>query len=158
MNLILYNKNPWKWMNDMNRDFDDFWDFPMERKKQAFPACDFHEDKDHCFISMDLPGMKKEDIQINYENKLLTVSGKREEEYREEDKKDQSRFVEKFYGSFSRSFNLSSAIDEDKISAHFANGVLELVLPRTMKSRGKAIPVVEGKRKLFPNSLKNKKE
>ena len=59
MKLKLYDKNPWQLLYDADKDFENFWDFPIERKKQAFPACDFYEDKDHYFISFDLPGLKK---------------------------------------------------------------------------------------------------
>ena len=150
MKLSLYDENPWRLFHDMDKDLGNFWGWPVEKNKHNFPACDFHEDKDHFFMSFDLPGLKKEDITINYENRLLTVSGTRKEEYQNE----KSRFMEKFYGSFNRSFTLPSSIDEEKISAHFENGVLELVLSKTQKSKGREIPVQEGKRKFFSNPLK----
>ena len=154
MNLKLQDKSPWRLLCDM----EDFWGFPEERKKQAFPACDFHEDKDHCFISLDLPGLKKEDIKIRYENKILSISGNRKEEYKRE--RGRGPFVEKFYGSFQRSFSLPFDLDEDKISAHFSNGVLELALPKTSQSKGKEIAITEGQReaKLFSKLSKDKKE
>ena len=159
MNLKLYDKNPWRFFYDADKDFENFWDFPSERKKQAFPTCDLYEDKDHYFISFDLPGLKKEGIKINYENKLLTISGTREEEHQWENKKNHSRFLEKFYGSFNRSFTLPSSIDEEKITAHYTNGVLELFLPKTSKGKGREIPVQEGKKepKIFSNLVKTKK-
>ena len=160
MKLKLYDRNPWQFFYDAEKDFENFWDFPVERKKQGFPVCDFYEDKDHYFISFDLPGLKRENIKINYENKILTVSGTREEEYKEENKKNHSRFLEKFYGSFNRSFTLPSSIDEERIEAHFANGILELLLPKTSHSKGREIPVKEGKIKtnFFSNILKHKKK
>ena len=160
MNLKLYDKNPWRLFYEADKDFENFWDFPMERKRQAFPACDFYEDKNHFLISFDLPGLKKEDIKINYENKLLTVSGTRKEEHEKEDKQNHYRFAEKFYGSFNRSFTLPSSIDQNKIEAHFANGVLELILPKTQQSKGMEIPVQEGKRKagFFSKTIKSAKE
>ena len=159
MKLKLYDKNPWQLLYDSARDFDNWWGFPSEREKQGFPVCDFYEDKDHYFISFDLPGLDKDHIKIHYENSLLTVSGLRKEERREEDTKGLSRFVEKFYGSFSRSFNLPSSIEEEKIEAHFTNGVLELYLPKAQKSKGREIPVKEGKKeKSFFAGLKEKKK
>lgn len=152
MKLKLYDKNPWQFLYDADKDFENFWDFPIERKKQAFPVCDFREGKDHYFISFDLPGLKKENIKINYKNKLLTISGTRKEEYKEENKHTHSRFLEKFYGSFNRSFTLPSSIDEEKIEAHFENGILELFLLKISKSKGREILVKEGKRDaLAPN-------
>ena len=143
MNLKLYNKTPWGLLSDLDKEFEGFWPVTGDKTNRSFPACDFHEDKDNYFISLDLPGLKKEGIKINYENQMLTISGTRQEEYTKELKENNSRFTEKFYGSFSRSFKLPSSIDEDKVEAHFANGVLELVLPKTSKS--KEIPVKEGK-------------
>jgi len=156
MSLKLYDKNPWRLFYEADKDFENFWDFPMERKRQAFPACDFYEDTNHFLISFDLPGLKKEDIKINCENRLLTVSGARKKEYEKEDKQNHYRFTEKLYGSFNRSFTLPSSIDQDQIEAHFTDGVLELVLPKTQQSKGVEIPVQEGKRKLgfFSKSTK----
>lgn len=147
MKLKHYNKSPWQFFYDMDKAFENWedWGFPLTGKKDKYPACDFYEDKDHYFISFDLPGLTKENLKIHYENNVLTVSGTRREEYKEEHK-NHSHFMERFYGSFSRSFNLPSSIDEDKIEAHFTNGVLELLLPKAVKGKGKEIPVKEGKR------------
>ena len=144
MNLKLYNKTPWGFLSDLDKEFEGFWSALEGRNKHSVPACDFHEDKDNYFISLDLPGLKRENIKINYENQMLTISGTREEEYTKELKETNSHWTEKAYGTFSRSFNLPSWIEEDKSSAHFSNGVLELVLPKASQSKGKEIPVKEG--------------
>ena len=145
MNLKLYKQNPWGLLSELDKEFDRFWPALESKNKHSVPACDFHEDKDNYFISLDLPGLKRENIKISYENQMLTISGTRKEEYTKELKENDSRWTEKVYGTFSRSFNLPSWIEEDKASAHFSNGVLELVLPKTSKSKGKEIPVKEGK-------------
>ena len=77
MNLKLYNKNPWGFLSELDKELDNFWSAPADQHKSAFSACDFHEDKDNYFISMDLPGLKKEDLKINYANQILTISGER---------------------------------------------------------------------------------
>ena len=141
MNLKLYNKTPWGLLSDIDKEFEGFWPALEGRNKNSIPACDFHEDKDNYFISLDLPGLKRENIKINYENQILTISGTRQEEYSKELKENSSRFTEKVYGSFSCSFNLPGLIEEDKVEAHFSNGVLELALPKASKSKGKDIPV-----------------
>ncbi|MCZ0933310.1 MAG: Hsp20/alpha crystallin family protein [Oligoflexia bacterium] len=156
MNLRPYNKTPWGLLFDLDKEFDSWWPVPGDKNKHSFPACDFHEDKDNYFISLDLPGLKRENIKISYENQTLTISGAREEEYTKELKENSSRFTEKFYGSFSRSFNLPSLIEEDKIEAHFSNGVLELALPKTSKSKGKEIPVKEGRESSLFSKLTKK--
>ena len=101
--------------------------------------------------------MKKEDIKINYENRVLTVSGKRERERKSENEKNHSRFLEKFYGSFHRSLTLPVSINEEKIVAHFSNGVLELSLPKSSSGKGREIPVIEGKREVLKAVKKDKK-
>ena len=156
MNLRLYNKTPWGLLSDLDKEFEGFWPKLEGRNKHSFPACDFHEDKDNYFISLDLPGLKREDIKISYENQMLTISGTRKEEYTKELKETNSRWIEKSYGTFSRSFNLPSWIEEDKASAHFSNGVLELVLPKTSQSKGKEIPIKEGKEGSLFSKLKKK--
>ena len=149
MNLKLYNKTPWRLFSDLDKEFNNFWPILEEKNKHSFLACEFHEDKDNYFISLDLPGLKKEDIKVRYENQTLTVSGERKEEHVKELKENGSRFTEKAYGSFSRSFNLPCVIEENKIEAHFSNGVLEFILPKTNKSKGKEILVKEGKDSLL---------
>ena len=146
MNLKLYNKNPWGFLSELDKELDNFWSAPADQHKSAFLACDFHEDKDNYFISMDLPGLKKENLKINYANQILSISGERKEEGPKAQKEgDNSRFSEKFYGSFKRSFRLPSSIEENKVEAQFTHGVLELILPKSHLSRGKEITVKEGK-------------
>ncbi len=111
-------------------------------------------------VSFDLPGLKKEDIKINYENRLLTVSGTRKEEREGEDRQSHFQFSEKFYGSFNRSFTLPLPVNQDKISARFADGVLEFFLPKAKEGRGAEIPIQAGKRKpeFFSKSAKSEKK
>ncbi|MBC6415558.1 MAG: Hsp20/alpha crystallin family protein [Bdellovibrionales bacterium] len=144
MKLNLYQKTPMEFFSDFEKDFENFWIFP-KNKKNSFPVCDFNEDKDYYFISLDLPGLNKEDLKINYENQILTISGERKEEYKKEIKENSSHVREKFYGSFSRSFHLASQLDSDKIEAQFSKGVLELVCPKNKKDRGREIEVKEAK-------------
>ena len=153
MNLKLYNKSPFGLFSDFDKEFEDFW-MAKRDKNSSFPSCDFHEDKDHYFLSLDLPGLSKKDLKIHYENQVLTVSGERKEEYKKESQENNSYFSEKFYGSFSRSFKIPSHLDQDKIEAQFSDGVLELVLPKTTESKGKEIEVKEGKKTLLSNKTK----
>lgn len=78
-------------------------------------------------LRAELPGFKKEDIKISVENDLLTISGERKQEESEE----KPHFIrqERFYGSFSRSFDLTG-IDVEKISAAYTDGILSLKLPK----------------------------
>ena len=100
MNLKFYNKNPNNnflgFLSELDKELDNFWLAPADQHKSTFLACDFHEDKDNYFISMDLPGLQKENLKINYANQILTISGERKEEGPKAQKEgDNSRFFGK---------------------------------------------------------------
>ena len=92
------------------------------------PAVNTREAVDAYYIEVDLPGVKKEEIEITTEDNVLTISGERKmsEEVKEEDYYK----VESVYGKFSRSFTLPEDTDESKIEAQFENGVLEIKIPK----------------------------
>ena len=87
---------------------------------------------DNVRLEADLPGVKKEDIKIDIENKYLTISAERKSE--KEDKDEEGNFIrrERSYGSFSRSFDISG-IESEKISAKYEDGVLILTMPKKEK-------------------------
>ena len=103
------------------------------------PAVDVLEDKDRLTVKAELPGFKREDIQVSLHENTLILSGER----RQEEEKTEGRFQrsERFYGKFQRSVPLPFAIDADKIEACYRDGVLTVTLPKTEKSRAKQIKV-----------------
>jgi len=105
------------------------------------PAVNTREGKDAYHVDVDLPGVKKEDIEINVENNVLTVSGKREAKS-EVKEKDYYR-VESSYGKFQRSFTLPDKVDTENIRAVCEDGVLEVVIPKLQieKSSAKKIEI-----------------
>jgi len=102
-------------------------DFPTSVMDNRMFRTDILDAGDHYTLQAELPGMNKEDIQLDVKDGLLTIQATHEEN------KEDERYLcrERRYGSFSRSFNLDG-IDEDAISAKFENGVLELTLPKTV--------------------------
>jgi len=90
-------------------------------------------------IKTDLPGLTKEDINVNIEDGIMTISG---EKKRETEKKDKhySRY-ERSYGKFSRSFSLPNNVDSKKVEAKYHNGVLEVTLIKTEESKPRGIEV-----------------
>ena len=70
-------------------DFKDFFALPVfrEKRKGFVPACDFQEDENHYFFSLDVPGVKKDNLQVDYADGVLTISGEKRHEYRNEDQK-----------------------------------------------------------------------
>jgi HSP20 family protein len=105
------------------------------------PAVDIHEEGDHLVLSAELPGMRREDIDISVENGTLTVKGERRRDAQV--KEDSYVRVERHYGVFSRSFSLPTNVDTSAIRASYREGILRLVLPKAAEARAKRIPVSE---------------
>ncbi|MFC2974597.1 Hsp20/alpha crystallin family protein [Azotobacter bryophylli] len=95
---------------------------------QGIPAVDISDKGDFYELSAELPGMDEKDVQVRLANRVLTIKGEKKEE--KEDRKKDSYFSERYYGSFQRSFNLPEVVDTDRIEATFKKGVLTLNLPK----------------------------
>ena len=105
------------------------------------PAVNTREGKEAYHVDVDLPGVKKEDIEINVENNVLTVSGKREA--KSEVKEEDYYRIESRYGKFQRSFTLPDKVDTENIRAACEDGVLEVIIPKLQieKSSAKKIEI-----------------
>lgn len=119
------------------------------------PACDLEEVDSHYLLSMDLPGMNKNDIQIECKENQLRVYGERKEE-KQETKKSFCR-SERTQGSFERMIAFPHDVKADQIEATFDNGVLRVAIPKAETTQVKQIPVGEGKTG-FLSKLLGKKE
>ena len=93
------------------------------------PAVDISEVPAEYLLKAELPGVKKEDVQVKVENGVLTVSGERKSEVDGEG--EQFHRVERTYGSYSRSFSLPDNVQADRIAADYKDGVLIVHLPKT---------------------------
>ena len=106
------------------------------KKDIAFvPSVNTREANDAYYIEVDLPGVKKEDIDIKVDENILTISGVRK--LKEEQKEEEFYKVESMYGKFERSFSLPEDVDVDNIQAHSQNGVLEIKIPKVQKVENK---------------------
>jgi len=104
------------------------------------PLTDILEDQDHFFIKCDLPGIKKEDVKIQFTNGKLSISGDRQVE---KEKKDRNYHrIERVTGKFFRSFQLPDLIHADQITAEFENGQLTISIPKSEAVKPKEIPVL----------------
>lgn len=104
-----------------------------------YPCIDVSEDDSNIYLRADLPGINREDIEISMEEDVLTIKGERKIE---EEKKGKNHYIiERGYGSFSRSIQLGSGVQQDKINAKYKDGVLEVVLPKTEKEKPKKINI-----------------
>ncbi len=103
------------------------------------PACDIYEDEEGVTLRFDLAGVEPKDVDIRFENGVLTLRGERKLD--REDKRENYHRVERFYGTFTRSFSLPGTIDAEKIRAESKQGVLSIVLPKRPEAKPKAIQV-----------------
>jgi HSP20 family protein len=106
------------------------------------PAVDIYETAQHeVVIKAELPDMKRDDIGVTFENNVLTLKGERK--FDQEVPRESFQRMERFYGSFSRSFTIPASIDASKISAAYKDGVLTVRLPQREESKPKQIVIGE---------------
>jgi len=140
-------------IEQMDRFFEDFFGrrfgpwWPTIRwpeirwpaEMEISPSVDIFEDKDEIVVKAELPGMGKEDVNVNITEDTLTISGEKKKEEKVE-KKDYYH-LERSYGSFSRSFRLPADVQTEKARATFKNGILEIRVPKTEEAKKKEIKV-----------------
>jgi HSP20 family protein len=103
------------------------------------PLVDISEDDKEYLVKAELPGLKKEEVKVTVEEGVMTISGERKVEKEEKTKKYHR--VERAYGKFERSFTLPDKADGTKVNAEFKDGMLQVHLPKTETSVGKAVEV-----------------
>jgi HSP20 family protein len=105
------------------------------------PSVEVTETENSIDVAAELPGMTKEDVEVDLENNVLTIRGEKRQEKEEKDK--EQYLLERYYGSFQRSFSLPSPVDESKVKAEFRNGVLKIHLEKSAQAKGKKIAITE---------------
>ena len=140
---MLSRWDPWRdlqrFQEDVNRMFDDRLAARSGESVGWTPACDIYEDEEGVSIRFDLAGVESKDVDIRFENGVLTIRGERKLE--REDKRDNYHRVELAYGTFTRSFSLPGTIDAEKIRADSKNGVLQVHLPKKAEAKARTIQV-----------------
>ena len=130
----------WDPFAEMSRVHDRFFARSGNERDSAYrPAVDIFEDKDGIHVRADLAGVKPEDIKVNVENNVLSISGERKLENAE--KRDGYHRVERVYGSFSRSFALTDQVDAENIDAKYDNGVLTVTLKTRATTKRRDIAI-----------------
>lgn len=107
------------------------------------PQVDIRETKDEFLLTMELPGVSKDDLRIHFEDNLLKIEGER----KKEDSDENSSYLreERCYGKFSRVFKVNSRVQGDKIDAAYSNGLLTLSLPKAEEAKPKEIKIKASK-------------
>lgn len=135
--MALIKWNPYR---EMDRFFNPLYGAENEDLSTSrTPAVDIYEGEDNFVITAALPGLDKNDITVNVEENILTISGERRLE-NNESKEKYSR-IEQAYGSFSRSFTLLNSVDQNKIEATMEKGVLKVTLPKSEQTKTRTIEV-----------------
>ena len=142
---FMTRRNP---MSDL-RFFEPFFgrfNFLDEQMNSATwaPAVDVAEETDKILVRVEVPGMKQEDLKVNYEDGLLSVSGERQFERNES--RNYHR-IERTYGSFVRTFSLPRSVDAGKIAANYRDGILEIEIPKLEEAKPKQIAINVGTEK-----------
>lgn len=130
---------------EVNRLFGTFFDSPGGEGFSArrwVPAMDLVESDDHYLLHADLPGLSEEDVKIELDDRVLTISGERHG--KSEQRKEGYFRVERASGSFSRSLTLPDGIDPDAIEASFDKGVLEIRIPKPEERKPRRVEIKAG--------------
>lgn len=135
---------------DMNRLFDSFFqgrglglaNGNGGAGRRWIPPMDLVEADDEYVLRADLPGLAKDDLDIEVKDNVLTISGERRAEH--EDRREGYHRVERAFGRFSRSLDLPEGIDADAVSADFENGVLEVRVPKPEERQPTKIAIGSG--------------
>ena len=144
MNLpMLRNNNSlMDFRREMDRLFDDFWSVPSlldsrELSTMWAPVADVEEEGDHYLLTLEVPGMSRDDLKIEFTDGQITISGER----KHEETKNKGRYTERRYGKFYRSFAFPTGVDADKVEAQYKDGVLRVYVPKAESAKPRQIKI-----------------
>jgi len=136
-------------LTDLRDEIDRLFEVPLGGLTQTSPwmsgwtpALDVYEDKDHFTVKAEVPGMKKEDIEVSLHDGTLTVSGERKEET--QSKEGGLYRSERCFGRFQRAVELPASVVGDKVKAEYRDGILTISLPKAEEAKPKQISVNVG--------------
>ena len=139
--------DPFHQLSSLREEIDRLFDQPLAayNTPQQFwlgggwPTVDLYEDRDKLVVKVEVPGMKKEDIDISLHGEVLTLSGERKEE--ETFEKAETYRAERFLGRFQRTLTLPVRVDASKVQAAYKDGILTVTLPKAEEAKPKQIEV-----------------
>ena len=131
--------DPFADLNRMQRDFEKNFFGPRARGADFAPAVDVHEEPEALVVRAELPGVKREDIEVGIEGNVLTLKGERKLAKDENNRKYHR--IERSYGSFVRQFQLPNNVDTGSVDAQLNEGVLTLKFPKKQETRARKVEV-----------------
>lgn len=133
-------------LTDLRNEIDRLFESPLAeigRSARLFsgwtPSLDLYEDKDNLVVKVEVPGMKREDIDVSLHEGCLSVSGERKSEEKHQDA--EMYRTERFFGRFQRTVALPTPVAADKVKAQYQDGILTITLPKTEEAKPKRIDV-----------------
>jgi HSP20 family protein len=139
----------WNWsafdqLSSLREEINRFFDVPLDGGSSSVfntwaPALDLYEDKDNLVLKAELPGMKKEDIDISIHDNTITVSGERKNEKKYES--SETSRAERFFGRFQRTLTLPKKVDGGGVKAVYQDGILTVTLPKAAEAKPRQIAV-----------------
>jgi HSP20 family protein len=132
--------------NEMNRLFNTFFDQSAATSsgRRWLPPMDLLETAEHYVLRADLPGLSDDDIDVQLQDNVLTVTGERNAEH--EQQQEGYHRLERAFGTFSRSLTLPDGVDPDAIQAHVDRGVLEIRIPKPEQRKPRQVHIKLGDR------------
>lgn len=141
-------RNPWRELDTLSNRLGQMFDeggFPTPSNGGNWmPAVNVEENADHLVLTAELPGMKREDVELEVENNILTIRGEKSEERQEGDENKRYHVWERRYGSFQRSFTLPRTVKADDIAAEFKDGILYVRMPKSPEAKSRRIAIGSG--------------
>jgi HSP20 family protein len=127
-----------------NQMINEFWNAEdLSENRGVIPAANIKETNDAFLIDLAVPGLKKEDFNIQVENNMLRISANKQTETQSEDSNIKIHRYEFSFHTFERSFRLPKSADGDKISASYTDGVLQLNIPKREEAKPKAPKIIQ---------------
>ena len=141
MSLLI---RPEPFTQEFDRLFGSLFENGGRQAQRWVPAMDLVEADDHFVLRADLPGLGEEDVAIEVQDNVLTISGAREAEH---ERKEKGWYrLERSYGSFNRSLTLPDGVDAEKVEAAFDRGVLEIRIPKPEERKPRRISIGKGQK------------
>jgi HSP20 family protein len=141
--VVRRGRSPWTEMNRLQREMETLFGTPGAQDLWA-PPVDVEETPDHLIFRAELPGMSREDIDVELEDGVLTIHGEKKEEQKAENVN--GLLYERRWGTFTRRFTLPRAVDGNAITANYSNGILTIQVPKAEEAKGRKIEITDGGR------------
>ena len=132
-------------LNDLRDEIDRIFEAPLARTSEFLgwaPAFDVYEEKDNFVVKAELPGLKKEDINVSLQDGSLIISGERKSETKGEGAEVYR--AERYFGKFQRSVSLPTPVAANNVTAEYKDGILTVTLPKSEEAKPKQIEVKVG--------------